>query len=115
MASNPEVLREKAKEISQSMDACVFTIGEHFMQAACMVPGEIYAEAVSHNYMDSLSPALEPSFRSLGYKLSDGSNYSKTYPANDEGIENFINDAEIIFRDYYHEDINTPFEVMDTE
>ena len=115
MASNSEVLREKAKEVARGSGAYIFTIGEHFMQIAAMNHGEIYSEAVSHHFMESLSPMLEPSFSSLGYTLSEGTNYSKTYPATDDGIEQFINDAEIIFRDYYHEDINIPFEVMDAE
>ena len=115
MASNSDVLREKAMEVGGGSGAYIFTIGDHFMQIAAMNKGEIYSEAVSHHFMESLSPALEASFSSLGYGLSDGANYSKTYPATPEGIENFINDAEIIFRDYYHEDINIPFEVMDAE
>lgn len=115
MASNSEILREKAKEVAGGSGAYIFTIGDHFMQLAGITLGEIYSEAVSHHFMESLSPALEPSFRSLGYNLGDGANYSKTYPATSEGIENFINDAEIIFRDYYHEDINIPFEVVDAE
>jgi hypothetical protein len=115
MASNSDVLREKAKEVSQSMGAYVFTIGDHFIQIASINKGEVYCEAVSHHFMDSLSPALEPSFRSLGYTIDESSNYSKTYSASDEGIQSLISDAEVIFRDYYRTDHNLPFEVMDAE
>jgi hypothetical protein len=115
MASNTEVLKSRLKEIANTHGASIFSLGNYYMQFACISKDEIYAEAVSHNFIDTLSPSLEPSFRSLGYSIDDG-NYYKTYTVvSDSDIDRIIDDCKTIFENYYGADINMPFEVADAE
>ena len=75
---------------------------------------KFYCEAVSHHFLETLAPGFENSFRALGFNLDVGSNYYKTYTVNSEqDMESIVKDAEVIFKNYYMEGFNSPFDVED--
>lgn len=116
MNLDKQIIKEKIADILLAGTAAVFTIGEHFVQLAPQSSDSIYAEAVSHHFHDGIGIGLEASFASLGYKLEEGGNYSKVYPAgSSHDIDKITDEIELIFRDFYHADTSAPFEVDDVE
>ena len=92
----------------------MFSVGNHFIQLASTNDNEIYCEAVSHHFLDTLDPNLESGFRALGFNLDNGSNYYKTYHVNSElDYDGIIKDTEVIFKQYYREAFSFLFEVED--
>lgn len=116
MNLDKQIIKEKIADILLAGTAAVFSIGDHFVQLAAQSSDTIYAEAVSHHFHEGLGIGLEASFASLGFKLKEGGNYSKVYPAAaSHDIDKITDDIELIFRDYYHADASAPFEVDDVE
>lgn len=116
MNLDKQIIKEKIADILLAGTAAVFTIGDHFVQLAAQSNDTIYAEAVSHHFHERLGIGLEASFVSLGYKLEEGGNYSRIYPAaSGDDIDKITNDIEHIFRDLYNASSTAPFEVDDVE
>lgn len=116
MNLDKQIIKEKIADILLAGTAAVFTIGDHFVQLAAQSSDVIYAEAVSHHFHSGLGIGLEASFASLGFKLEEGGNYSRVYPAaSGSDIEKITEDIEVIFRDFYHASPTAPFEVDDVE
>jgi hypothetical protein len=87
-----------------------------FIQLAPAGEGEMYCEALSHNFNPAVSPALEDSFATMGFKLDKGANYSKTFPVNTvQEIDKLVQDIERIFKELFRTDENAQIEVIDVE
>ena len=116
MASNNEIIKSKIEELKQTGDAAIFDIGGLFVQLAPAGAGEMYCEAVSHNYNPAVSPALEGSFAAMGFKLDKDANYNRTYNVNTiQEIDKLVQDIERIFRELFRADDNAQLEVTDVE
>jgi hypothetical protein len=116
MASNNEIIKSKIEELKKTGDAVIFDIGGLFVQLAPAGVGELYCEALSHNFNPAVSPALEGSFAAMGFKLDNGANYSKTYPVKTvQEIDKLVQDIERIFRELFRADENAQMEVIDVE
>ncbi len=114
MAADKQIIINTLNWIKSEGGAAVFTIGDHFVQAASILPLEMYCEAVSHHYHTSLDIHLENSFTQMGFLLTEGGNYNRKYFTGDEAaIEKFADDIVKIFVDLYRSDINLPFEVTE--
>lgn len=114
MAADKQIIINTLNWIKNKNGAAVFTIGSHYVQAASMLPAEMYCEAVSHHYHTSLDVQLESSFTKMGFSLQEGSNYNKKYYIGDEAsIEKFADDIMKIFNELFRSDINLPFEVAE--
>jgi hypothetical protein len=116
MATNNEIIKSKIEELKQTGDAAIFDIEGLFVQLAPAGAGEMYCEALSHNYNPAVSPALEGSFAAMGFKLDKGGNYSRIYSVNTiQEIDKLVQDIERIFRELFRVDYNAQIEVMDVE
>jgi hypothetical protein len=116
MSANSEIIKSKIEELKQTGSAAIFSISDYFVQMALSGDGEMYCEALSHNYNPAVSPALEGSFAAMGFKLDKGANYSRVYKVNtDQEIDEMVQDMERIFRELYAADELTPMEVTDVE
>ena len=116
MSSNNEIIKSKIEELKQTGNAVIFDIGGLFVQLAPAGEGEMYCEALSHNFNPAVSPALEGSFAALGFKLDKGANYSKTYPVNTvQEIGKLVQDIERIFQELFRMYENAQIKVIDVE
>lgn len=116
MNLDKQIIKEKISDILINGSAAVFSIGDFFIQAAAQDSATIYAEAVSHHYHNGLGIGLEAGFSGLGYKLEEGGNYSKVYPAgSSHEIDKIADDFEYIFKNFYKADPGLPFAVEDVE
>ena len=116
MNLDKQIITEKLSDILLNETAAVFSIGDFYVQAAARDSATIYAEAVSHHYHGGIGIGLESSFSGLGYKLEEGGNYSKIYPAgSSHEIDKIADDFERIFKNFYNADHKLPFAVDDVE
>lgn len=116
MNLDKQIIKEKISDILISGSAAVFTIGDHYVQAAAQDKTTLYAEAVSHHFHAGLGIGLESNFAALGFKLEEGGNYSKVYTINTGAdIDSVTDEFEVIFRDFYRAEPTAPFEVDDVE
>ena len=114
MAADKQIIINTLNWVKSEGSAAVFTIGDHFVQAASILPYEMYCEAVSHHYHASLDIHLESSFVQMGFLLAEGGNYNRKYYTGDEAaIEKLADDIMKIFGEIYRSDINLPFEVTE--
>lgn len=113
MYQNNADLKEQLSGAIARKGAVIASIGDYFTQYASTCDNSVYAEAVSHNFNDSLSPALEESFAAIGYSLSPGGNYYKMY--HESEIDKIISDTENIFVNLYRADYLRPLEFTDAE
>src|SRR5690242_1151790 len=109
MAADKQIIINTLNWVKSEGGAAVFTIGDHFVQAASIQPSEMYCEAVSHHFHTSLDINLESSFIGMGFLLAEGGNYNRKYYTGDEGsIEKLADDIVKIFNDIYRSDIHLP-------
>lgn len=114
MAADKNIILSALLNAQSEGGAVVFTIGDHYVQAAAASPGEMLCEAVSHHYHSGIDIALESSFTQTGFMLEDGGNYSRKYSVIDSAsIEQIADDIMKIFEEIYHSDISLPFEVSE--
>lgn len=116
MSSNTGIIKSKIEELKQTEAAAIFGIGDYYVQLAPAGQGEMYCEALSHNYNPAVNAALEGSFAAMGFRLEKDANYSKVYPVNTaQEIDMLVNDIERIFIELYRTDYNAHMEVTDVE
>ena len=114
MAADKQIIIEALNNAMRDGTGAVFAIGEFYVQAAIVSPGEILSEAVSHHYHSGIDISLESSFTAMGYLLEEGGNYSRKYNANDAAaVEKIAADYIKIFEELYRADPDLPFEVTE--
>jgi len=77
----------------------------------CYLNLGIYFEAVSHYFLDILSPNLTVEFAKLQFELIKEENYSKT--VKDENWKTIISDVQNIFTNIYKVNYEKTFEIID--
>jgi len=111
MTTNGELLLKKLQLLEEHGGFIVFAIDEYYIQFyKDDDTGELDFEAVSHNFLDTLSTDLAADFERLGFKISEENYSKKIYP---EKFAEVVEDAAFIFSNIYLVDYTKPFEVTD--
>jgi len=116
MNTNKEILKSKIDALKQKGSAIIFDIAGFYVQLVPAEPGQMYCEAVSHNFNPAVSEALEKSFSVMGFKLDKGANYSRSYTVNlARDIDELVQDIERIFTELYGLQPDAQMEVTEVE
>jgi len=111
MNAKSQSLLQKLDELAKASGFVVFTIGDHYVQFAKDSPGDpIVFEAVSHNFVETVSRELGNHFATIGFKL-ETENYFKEIVEKD--FSNTLIEVEKIFRDLYRVDYSQPFDITE--
>ncbi|MBE2227382.1 MAG: hypothetical protein IAE93_08575 [Ignavibacteria bacterium] len=111
MAADKQIIINTVNWLIKENSAAIFAIGEHYVQAASSMPGEIYCEAVSHHYHSGVDIGLESAFIKMGFHLEEAGNYSRRYLSAE--AERIADDIVYIFEEIYGSDPATEFEVTE--
>ena len=116
MSTNHEIIKSKIEDLKQKGSAVIFDIDGLYVQLVPSEPGQMYCEAVSHNFNPAVSKALEGSFSAMGFKLDKKANYSRHYSVNTkEEIDKLVQDIERIFTGLYGLEPNSQIDVTGVE
>lgn len=102
MSTRTEIIKSKIEELKQKGSAVIFDIGGFYVQLVSSEPGQMYCEAVSHNYNPAVNDALEGSFSAMSFKLDKGTNYCRTYAVSTvQEVDMLVRDIERVFTELY--------------
>jgi hypothetical protein len=116
MYANNDTIKWKLKELSQNGGALIFSLDEYYVQFTTDGSDDVYFEAVSHEFLDSVPESLTPQFKSMGFSLGPGTNYYKYVQVNNEaGYEKIAGECQKIFTELYMRDYNIPLAFEEVE
>lgn len=109
--TNNNTLREKLTALGKGNGFIVFAIDNVYVQFSVEEEDtDMYLEAASHNFIDTLSEALKSDFDKLGYTITEG-NYYKYI--NRTSIAEMAAEVQYIFEQVYKVDYAIPFEITE--
>lgn len=116
MSTNYEIIKSKINELKQKGSAAIFDIGGFYVQLVPSEPGQMYCEAVSHNFNPAVSEALNGSFSAMGFKLDEKANYSRSYAVSTiQEVDKLVQDIVKILTNLYGLEPDAEMEVTEVE